>query len=352
LIELLHPRFPASWAIAYNNLSPTVFLLLFITYYSLLGENGWLSVAFDLVYVYFWPLVLAWLLVKFTSVRAYRAIKDTNYMKAVIAIPIAANTTAKPVEAVAAAQATEPSVKSRWKAIGVAVRPFSQFFLLWALLLLKTSSVVLTWVALAVIILGTITIVRALSLFLSDAGSWITKLKSNFANQLANDIAIIRASYQSPIDVRSRNAANGLLLYETMFRYMSENKETLARWTILASILVTIPLYLYLSFMFTAIYLGVARLSNLSWAWTDALTTSIFIPFAYTDLPHNLWIRLIGGCQATIIAILGYTVLFRRIQGSMIQLSQAAGELAVPLNDHSLKEMLKAIKTQGTEKPA
>jgi len=325
--------------------------LLFITYYSLLGENGWLSVAFDLAYVYFWPLVLAWLLVKFTSIRAYRAIKSTNYMKGLILIPTAAAATPKPID-VAAKTQTEPANKSSWKAIGIAIRPFTQFFLLWALLLLKTSNIALTWVALAVILLGTFTIVRALSLFLSDAGSWITKLKSNFAAQVANNIAIIRANYQSPIDVSSRNAANGLLLYETMFRYMSENRETLARWTILASILVTIPLYLYLSFMFTAIYLGVARLNHIPWVWTDALTTSIFIPFAYTDLPHNLWIRLIGGCQATMIAVLGYTVLFRRIQGSMIQLYHAAGELAAPLNDQTLKEMLQTIKAQSAQKPA
>jgi hypothetical protein len=365
LIELSHVHFPLSWQHFYTRQSPEGFLLLFITYYSLLGESGWFSVAYDLVYIYLWPLVALWLLVKFTSVRAYRAFKRASFFEGLILPKIAAAQTqiAAAQTQIAAAQTQNvlnakgenvPAEENKGKLQRLlsVLRPFSQFFLLWALLLLNTSNVFLTWIALAVILFGTTTIIRTLSLFLSDAGSWIAKLKGNFAAQVANNVAIVRAYKSSQADTPSRNAANALLLYETTFRYMSENKERLARWTMIASILITIPLYLYLSLMFTSIYLGVARLNHIAWPWTDALTTSIFIPFAYTDLPHNLWIRLIGGCQVIMVTLLGYTVLFRRLQSSMLQLYQAAGELSEPLSDQTLRDILQRMKSQNATKQA
>jgi hypothetical protein len=326
----------------YAHSSPEIFLLLFITYYSLLAEGGWLSVAYDLVYVYFWPLFVIWLLVKYTTVKAYRALKNTTYFKELI-LP---KTPAPPDQKLLDAKGGATPAKERELALkaGRFLRPFTQFFLLWSLIVLNTSSPVLTWIALAVITFGAITIIRTLALFLSDSDSWIAKFRSSFATQVANNIAIVRA-YKNSLDIKpSRDAANVLLLYENIFRYMSENKDRLIRWTIVASILVTVPLYVYLSFIFTSIYLGIARLSHISWSWTDALTTSIFIPFAFTDLPHNLWIRLIGGCQALLVTVLGYTILFRRMHSSVQQLSQAAGELTGPLSDQTLKEILVIIR--------
>jgi hypothetical protein len=345
LVEICHLRFPASWQSFYARSSPEAFLLLFIAYYSLLADGGWVSVAYDVTYVYFWPLVLIWLAVKFTSVRAYKALKETPYYKGLLLPKVVP----PQVPSVPDAKGGVPPAGNSFRlAIGRLARPFTQFFLLWSLLILNTSNLVLTWVALAVISFGAIAIIRSLSLFLSDAGSWITKLKGNFAAQVANNIAVVRAYNESQDDKRSRDAANALLLYETTFRYMSENKDRLARWTVIASILITVPLYLYLSVIFTSIYLGVARLNHIPWPWTDALTTSIFIPFAFTDLPHNLWIRLIGGCQALVVTVLGYTILFRRMQSSIQQLSQVAGELSAPLGDQTLKEILITIKSRPT----
>jgi hypothetical protein len=349
LVELGNFHFPVAWQHAYNRISPDAFLLIFITYYSLLSESGWLSVAYDLVYAYLWPLVILWLLVKFTSVKAYKAIKKASLFDGLIVpkVPVVQpQLGGQPENGEATAKKDSPQPKNLLSLL----RPFTQFFLLWALLLLNTSSIFITWVALGVILFGASTIVRSLSLFLSDAGSWITKLKGGFATQVANNVAIVRAYKSSQEDVPSRNAANVLLLYESTFRYMSQNKDRLARWTILASILITIPLYLYLSLMFTSIYLGLARLNHIAWAWTDALTTSIFIPFAYTDLPHIFWIRLVGGCQVVMVTLLGYTVLFRRLQSSMVQLSQAAGELSKPLSDQNLKEILQMMKSQNAAK--
>ena len=344
VIEVCHMSLPSSWVHYYTRLSPDIFLLLFITYYSLLSEDGWLSVAYDLIYIYFWPLFVIWFIVKHTTIRAYHAVKRTSYFRNLILPSISAAQTKIVLDANAESVTTD---KKRFSLslIGSILRPFTQFFLLWSLLLLNTSNVILTWIALAVILFGAVTIIRTLSLFLSDADSWITKLKSNFAAQVANNIAIVRSYKNSQDDTKSRNAANALLLYESTFRYMFENKDRFARWTIIASILVTVPLYLYLSFIFTSIYLGVAHLNHISWPWTDALTTSIFIPFAFADLPHNIWIRLIGGCQALIVTVLGYTVLFRRMQSSVQQLSEIAGELSTPLSDQNLKDLLLVIKT-------
>ena len=302
---------------------------------------------YDLIYVYLWPLVVLWMVVKFTSTKAYRSLKSSRYAQEVIvpqstppqsSVVLGNGNTSQKING----EAEKPNHWVRF------VRPFGQFFLLWALLLLNTSSVALTWVSLGVILFGTAAVVRTLAAFLADADSWISKLKSNFAEQVATNIRIIREYQSAQEDTASRNAANALLLYEAMFRYISENKGRLARQTLIASVLITIPMYLYVSFMFTTLYLGLARLAHIPWAWTDALTTSIFIPFAYTDLPHNLWIRLIGGCQVMIITVLGYTILFRRMQNSMRRISQAAVELASPLSDETVRAKLQSIKARSS----
>jgi hypothetical protein len=284
-----------------------------------------------------------WFFVKYATGKAYRKLKQTTFYKELnVAKTVASHEQNVLPAGETAAKKTTGHVAV--KGILIAVRPFSQFILLWALLLLHTSNVLLTWIALAVITFGAVAIVRNLSLFLSDAGSWIAKLKGNFVTQVANQVSILK-NYKNSIDTKpSRDAANVLQLYETTFRYMADNKDRLARWTIIASILVTVPLYLYLSFIFTSIYLGVARLNHISWAWNEALTTAIFIPFAFTDLPHNIWIRMIGGCQALTVTILGYTVLFRRMHSSIQQLSQIASELSAPLSEQSVKEIMLAVK--------
>jgi len=84
IAEIVHSHLPVAWRHFYLKVSPQLFLLLFIAYYSLVAESGWLSVAYDLIYVYLWPLVVLWMVVKFTSTKAYRSLKSSRYAQEVI----------------------------------------------------------------------------------------------------------------------------------------------------------------------------------------------------------------------------------------------------------------------------
>ena len=335
LIGVSHLHFPTGWLAFYHRVSPDAFLLLFIAYYALLSEGGWWAVALDLVYVYLWPLFLLWLCVKHSSIRLYRAFIKSEFAPKIEILK--KNLPNDPAQEVVKSWSFREILFGD-RMVARIVRPFSQFILLWALLILNSSNRIIIMVALAVIAVGAIKIVRNLVMFLSDAGSWILKFKSNFTLQVAENIAKVRAYTQGSDPDPLRGAANILHTYEIVFRYLAEKKDRLARWTLVVSILITVPFYLYLSLIFTSIYLGVARLNHIVWSWTDALTTAIFIPFAFTDLPHNLWIRLIGGLQALTVTVLGYTVLFRRIQYAVQQMSQVASELHAPLSDEDLKK--------------
>ncbi len=81
LILFSNLRFPASWHESYARILPEALLLLFITYYALLAEGGWLSVAYDLFFVYFWPLFVVWFFVKYATGKAYRKLKQTTFYK-------------------------------------------------------------------------------------------------------------------------------------------------------------------------------------------------------------------------------------------------------------------------------
>jgi hypothetical protein len=134
-----------------------------------------------------------------------------------------------------------------------------------------------------------------------------------------------------------RNAFNALKLYGAVLNFISDNSAVLASWAFTISVVVSVPFYCYVSFLFSCVYFGIAKVAALRLTLPEAFVDSLFMPFAWSALPANLPIRFIGGLQATCVSIVGYNILFRHLGNQLDRIAKAADSLHHPLVDESFK---------------
>jgi hypothetical protein len=191
---------------------------------------------------------------------------------------------------------------------------------------------------------GAIRSIYGLWSILSNTSKWVDNLKSNFASQIATNIRSVRDwNHTYGVDEITK-AANALKMVESVFRFISENRDFLAKGTTLFAAGITICFYCYFSFLFSSVYWGLAKLQNIHWHWSAALIDSLYMPFAFSNLPNNVPIQLLAGLQAIAVGIMGYNIFFRHLSGRFERIAVAASELRIPINDVELKGKLIIIE--------
>jgi len=233
------------------------------------------------------------------------------------------------------------------------VRVFGQFALLWSLICINTNYKALALIAIAAALFGAVRATYNLWDFISDAIDWIESLESPFSRQLAEAIKAIRESGEAEQSQKVKNAANFLKFAEKVCNFIADKKRVFSNITKTVALCITVPFYVYISSVFAGVYMGIARLEQLNLDWRSSLIDSLFVPIAFTDLPHSAAIRLIAGIQAVVIGAMGYNVLFRHFTSRINRLSQTASELGRPLQDRELMSIveLRADKITFLPKP-
>ncbi len=83
-------------------------------------------------------------------------------------------------------------------------------------------------------------------------------------------------------------------------------------------------IYIYLGFLFSFVYYGTAKVQSIHLSWPNALVTSLFIPFAFSDLPINVWLKLAAGIHCTVIVAVGAGTLINYLARRAEDLENAA----------------------------
>lgn len=329
---------------------PTLLLAIAIAFYSLLAEYEWISVLADCFYIYLWPCIigvkLAWLGIKsvYRYVRPRLIVQPTALIVAPQPAPVPKVTAVAPEKEQVAEQ------KARL-ALTWIVRPLTQFSLLWALMILTAKSTAIVVLATAVALGGAGRAIYKLWDFTSDASSWIEKIKGTFASQIANHVAQVRVWEQTSQIQEVIKIANALKMLEAIFVFISQNRKFLARATTVVATFLTVVFYFYISFLFSCAFAGMAKVQGITWPWWEAFTTSLFIPYAYTNLPHNFVLQLFGGLEAVAITLLGWNIGTIWLKTRMKRIALAAAELRGPFEDQTLRAKLILIEEQ-TANPA
>jgi hypothetical protein len=288
------------------------------------------------LYIYLWPFVLIFKAIYYAGRYIWRA-----YSPTASSIPADAPTAEIP---------KQPSTVEFPSAF---VRVFGQFALLWSLISINTNIKVLAVIAIAAALFGAVRAAYNLWEFITDAIDWIESLESPFSKQLAEAIKAIRETGEAEQSQKVKNAANFLKFAEAVCNFIADRKRVLSNITRTVALCITVPFYVYISSIFAGVYIGIARLEQLKLDWRSSFIDSLFVPIAFTDLPHSAIIRLIAGIQAVVIGAMGYNVLFRHFTSRINRLSQTAAELSRPLQDRELMSIvaLRADKISFLPKP-
>ena len=320
---------------AYNSV-----LLVFIVNYSLFSENGWWSVLFDLIYIYFLPFIYVGKVCQWIAKLSAKSFTSRVIWQnpQLLRIPI---NTVTPHGAPAATKA-DNSIRSSAKLITSrrAARLFFKFSLLWSLLILTVNSKIFLSFAVFVTALGASRAIFSLWGLFSGQATWLEKVELAIATVIAQWTAKIEAWDKVSNPEEIRQAINNLKIYRSVLNFIADNTSFLASWAFTASIVISIPFYCYISLLFSCMYFGIAKISGLNFPIQQALVDSLFMPFAWSSLPPNLLIKLIAGMQATCVSIIGYNILFRHIGNRLVTITKAAMKLRDPLGADPLITIL------------
>jgi len=219
-----------------------------------------------------------------------------------------------------------------------------RFSILWATLIFTIDNPYLIYFASGLALIGAGRAIWNLTDLLGDSSEWIKKLKGTLAIQTANQIAQISGWNAEEDPAGIKPTANVLKILEFTFRFLSENRSFFATCVSIASMAISIPFYLYVSYLFSCVYFGLSKIEHIQWRWIEAFCDSLYMPFAFTDLPHSVIIRLIAGLQGIAVTVIGWNIFSRHLGDHLDKLVNAAVELRVPFDNELFKKQIVLIE--------
>ncbi len=321
-------------------------LVAFIVNYSIFTNYGWWSVALDLLYIYFLPFIYFGKVAWWLGGQSFKSAKKRIVWQSPRLIPDIPNTQS-PTQKNETAKAETKEDES--KVTGISrrlIRVFLQFGLLWSVLILTVNWKPFIVLAIVVTFLATGKAIWILWDVFSGGTEWVDKIESRFAEQIKNQIDQIR-QWNGSVDAKTiKQAINVLKFHQSILSFITENSSILTKWAFTASLVVSVPFYCYISFLFSCVYFAIAKLSSIDLSFPYAFVDSLFMPFAWSALPNSLLIRFIGGLQATCVAVIGYNILFRHLGSRLEKITAVAVRLRSPFEEELLKARMRSIEEE------
>jgi hypothetical protein len=319
-------------------------LVIFIINYSIFSENGWWSVTVDLVYIYFLPFIYLGKLLWWSSRLFYKDLKSRIVWQSpgLIYERVVPQPAAPKEEEKSSKEGDSESVVTGLAAR--VVRVFLKFALLWSLLILTVNWKPFLVLAIAVTFIGAAKAIWILWDIFSGGTGWVDKAETRLSAQIKALIEQINQWDESRDPESIKKAINGLKFHRSLYNFITDNTAILTKWAFTLSLVVSVPFYCYLCFLFSCVYFGIGKLVSLDLSFPNAFVDSLFMPFAWSALPANLLIRFIGGIQATCIAVMGYNILFRHLGSRLDKITAAASKLHNPFEEEMLRLRMQKVE--------
>jgi hypothetical protein len=334
LVPLPHLAFPALPRYLFN-----AFLAVFIINYSFFSRRGWWSVAFDLAYLYFFPFIWVAKALWWLTKLFFRVLKEKTVVKApqLIATKVATAAVAKPptVEV-----QTPPDARGKGNFREGIIRAFSKFALLWSVLIVTVNYKPFLVVAVLVTLIGAGRAFRALwDLFSGDA-KWMVGLEERIAAGIRKQVDLI-LQWDGDSDIPElKKQVNSAKLQDSILSFIQDNRILLSKWAWAISLTISLPFYCYVSYLFACAYFGIGKIEALRFPFATAFLDSLYMPFAWSDLPKSFVIKFIAGLQAIFISAVGWTIFFRHLGARFEKVAIAAARLRGPFEDEMVRQRL------------
>ena len=254
LLRFAPPRLSPLASRLHLNLGETTILVLIVSF-SVLMSYGVKNLVVDALYIYFFPFVFVFLLIRL----GYRICRIFIWKKPTLrTAQIVQKSSAEPQQQTVLV--ASPRAKQRvWERVLREIfRPFFQFTLLWALLLLLSSHRWLLWTALVIVLVHLVRALFRVSVLAVFSMKGLAQLEERIKSwaelQIARAIAASRQAEETQ-DVRQAwGAITGLQLGVKLL----QNRQAVAQCIIFLSILVFGAIYMYIALLFSFAYYGLA----------------------------------------------------------------------------------------------
>jgi len=312
-------------------------LAVFIVNYSLFTDNGWWSVIFDLTYLYFLPFIYVGKLLWFLMMRFHKSVKSKIIWQSprLITVPVTHPISSTKAQTPPPKATLEEETGTRFhQRIPRLVLKFS---LLWSLLILTVNFKPFLVLAVAITLVGAARAIWGLWGLFSGGSSWVDKLENRTSGKINELIQQITQWDESSTPEEIIKAVNALKFWDSLLNFITGNTVILTKWAFAVSLLVSVPFYCYISFLFSCVYFGIGKITNIDFSLSNALVDSLFMPFAWSALPPSISLRFIAGLQATCVTVIGYNILFRHLGNRLEEITRAATKLNDPFQDKLLR---------------
>ncbi|MBS1802776.1 MAG: hypothetical protein JST28_05385 [Acidobacteria bacterium] len=310
-------------------------LTIFILNYSFFSDRGWWSVLFDLCYVYSLPFIYAGKILWLSSKFAFGRLKATTKFNAPQLILNASSkpnaTTAPPVESKKAEKT--PTLASR----------FFRFTVLWSIFVFTVYNRPVLGLVVLIVLVGALRAFRTLwGLFSEGTGGDVFEARMQLALLTHVDKIVNWNGVDNEADIRGQ--LNVVKMYQAIIAFIHDNWGIIARWSFVLSLMISIPFYLYMSYLFACCYFGVGRILGHPFPFGTAFLDSLYIPFAWTELPKNFSIRLMGGLQAVLVSAIGYSIFFRHLGTRFQRIQSVTTKLRGRLANDAVRQRIDQVE--------
>jgi hypothetical protein len=327
LLLITVPRPPLDALAARIGLNPSeTLLVMFFAAMAVLNCYGFRKLLLDTLYVYGFPFVLAYFVIRAAFkllVRASRIMPRfvsppsggaSWHAALALVLPNAAAVTpalsprsqALPtVTADPANAARKKDARRWWTVIAESARlPFVSFTLFWGLAVAIAQNRFLLYIALAILIWHTASFIGTLGGIAINTNKLLAGAEKRFFEYTEDRISKIMSASSDVAD-QDLNSATAALVMLRACAFLLLNRAEIIVGILVVGCLVYLVVYVRLALLFAFIYLGLAKLQYIPWSFLDSMVDSFAIPLSYTLLPRNWAIHAAGLVHSAIVISLG-----------------------------------------------
>jgi|HubBroStandDraft_6_1064221.scaffolds.fasta_scaffold02933_8 hypothetical protein len=319
---------------------PEIIVLFFLAMAAALTTYGLGSVILDLLYIYFFPFVLIYYLVRaaiYSFSLMYRVLWGEPPLEKWpprISVPTLRVEQPQPPASQGIPQLEKRSVMTR------VTRVFRHFTFLWCALILVTTRPPLLWIAVIVVLAQTGRTLLTIFQFVWQSSNWLGSLEGKIK---AYAEGLVRQAVEATeITENLRTVWSGLVSLQLAVNLL-RNRRRVMQWAVLITLIAVAGVYIYVGILFSFGYYGVARVEGLAIRWRDFAVISLFIPISYTNLPKTVAIGLIGGIHSIWTLVLGAGTIVAYLRRKMDSVYDTTVSLATQLQHKELQEKLVAM---------
>lgn len=352
-VDFQVPVFRAATRLLRVTTSEAILFALLLSFSFLAASGFWRTVR-SLAYIYLFPFVLLWYLLRL----CFHFVRGTHRRLVAHAppaggAPLAARgevtTPPAPPEGAEGAPQARRNAEGLWLFLA---RPFRRFTILWCILLLFSTHPVVVWLSLFVVLVHVARWSRFLLKILLFSDSWLRDVGARFMANLDRQLAALaQVTIESPPTTELKNLWNQITSLKRILGLLGD-PYILSRWGWVLGIAFLGLIYVYMAFLFSFGYYGIARVGGADFPWPNALVTSLFIPFFVPDLPKMLAIEALGGIHCSLVVLVSVGTVVNFLRRKLDAMCAASADLSVRLSGRNVQEKILILDGKFSAQPA